>query len=83
MNNVSISNDKVRVNLSLSRSQKDVLDMLAERDSLTATTKATLLLQKALEIEEDVALEKLALERSNSEVEYIQHDKFWKEIMAD
>ena len=47
------------------------------------TTKATQLLRDALELEEDMALDKLASERQRDDVELIPHDKFWKQVLQD
>ena len=73
-----MSATKTRINISLSDSVRDALIKLARRDRMPEATKAARLLEIALEMEEDIIWNKLALLRDKGRPRYISHDKAWK-----
>lgn len=73
--------NKVRVNLSFSREERDILKSLSRRDSMPLATKVKDLVNKAMEIEEDLALLKIVHEREGLKQKYIKHETFWSKIL--
>ena len=73
-----MSTAKTRINLSLSDSVRDALTKLARRDRIPQATKATRLLEMALELEEDQIWDIIAKQRDVKNARYISHDKVWK-----
>ena len=69
---------KPRINLSLSIPTSHTLRALAKRDRLPVATKAARLLELALEIEEDTALEALAADRDATATQFVSHEQAWK-----
>lgn len=76
-----------RVNLSLSQNVVYLVQMLAERDDVTLTTKATELLEQGLEAQEDRILVEMAEERledlSRGSNKPLSSDDFWKAVEND
>lgn len=72
-----MATDKKRINVSLSKQAHKALSYLAHRDDVPYATKAAYLIDEALELEEDIALDGLARQRDAENVKYIQHDKVW------
>ena len=68
---------KKRVNISLSPDLEKMLFRVAKRDNLPQATKAAHLLEFALEIEEDVALDKIAGERDHKKTRFLTHKQVW------
>ena len=68
---------KHRVNISLSDQLEKALMFLAKRDRVPQATKAADLLQKAIEIEEDSAWDRLANIRDTKKARYVSHEKAW------
>lgn len=68
---------KRRINISLSDSVNDALILLAERDNVPQATKATDLLQLALEIEEDQVWDRIAAQRDTKKARFVSHTKAW------
>ena len=54
---------KTRINISVSKTTRDILRALAKRDELPVATKAGDLIEEALELEEDRALEAIIQRR--------------------
>lgn len=73
-----MSTTKTRINISLSDSVKEALEKLARRDRMPQATKATRLLEAALEMEEDQVWDILAKERESKKSRFISHDRVWK-----
>ena len=73
-----ITTNKKRINLSVSEDIDSILKTLAQRDNVPVATKTLELLKEAIEIEEDVILEKIANERNTKDSKYISHEKAWK-----
>ena len=69
---------KHRINLTISPEIEEVLTILAKRDSTRVSTKALELLKLALEIEEDRALEQIAIARDIPGTKYLKMDEVWK-----
>ncbi len=69
---------KKRLNISLSKELEHALASVARRDSLPQATKATHLLQLALEIEEDRVFETLARSRDTKTARFVSHEQAWK-----
>ncbi len=76
-----------RVNLSLPQNVLYLVRMLAERDSVPLTTKATDLLEQGLEAEEDRILVEMAEKRlrdlEGGGLKPIASDAFWKSVETD
>jgi len=69
---------KKRLNISLSPDMETVIKRLAERDKVPQASKAAELLLIALEIEEDVAWDKLAQNRDKRGVKFLSHKTAWR-----
>jgi hypothetical protein len=69
---------KKRINISVSKEMDGVLTKLAKRDQMPTATKAEHLLQLALEIEEDQALDSVARTRDTPDATFISHARAWK-----
>jgi len=68
---------KKRINISLSRNLDMMLSRVAKRDNIPQATKAAHLLEIALEIEEDVILDKIANERDTKNARFLNHKQAW------
>ncbi len=69
---------KKRINISVSKEMDSVLGKLAKRDQVPQATKAEHLLQLALEIEEDQALDSVARTRDVRGATFVSHERAWK-----
>lgn len=69
---------KKRINITLARDLEDALSQAARRDSVPEATKAADLLRLALEIDEDMLLEKVASERYRSAKKFLSHTAIWR-----
>ena len=69
---------KQRLNITTDRGTRSILARIAKRDRVPLATKAAELLRFALEVEEDVALTKIAEERLAIKGKYIPHELAWK-----
>jgi len=69
---------KKRLNISLTKSLESALEQLAMRDAVPQATKATQLLQVALEIEEDTLWDEIARKRDTSKSTFVSHNKAWQ-----
>lgn len=70
---------KHRINISVSKHVAEALEYLAKRDQEPVATKATKLLEEALDLEEDRVLSTIADERLKGKVRWIKDsDKIWK-----
>ena len=70
---------KTRINISVSKSTRDVLRALAKRDELPVASKAANLIEQALELEEDRALEAIIQGRlkSRKKGRWYSHEEAW------
>ena len=68
---------KKRVNISMSPWLEKALGMLAKRDSVPEATKASELLQIAIEIEEDLVFNSIASGRDTKNAKFFSHKKAW------
>ena len=68
---------KQRINISIPDEVKFALIKLARRDHVPPATKATHLITTALEIEEDVVLNKIAEKRDKKGARFVSHKKAW------
>lgn len=73
-----MSTTKTRINISLPDNVRDVLSKLARRDRIPQATKATRLLEVALELEEDQVWDALAKQRDTKKSRYLSHETAWK-----
>ncbi|OGG67710.1 hypothetical protein A3E65_00420 [Candidatus Kaiserbacteria bacterium RIFCSPHIGHO2_12_FULL_56_13] len=69
---------KERINVSISKSTRSALARLAKRDQVPEATKAAGLLELALEIEEDRALDAIASQRDKRGVKFVSHENAWR-----
>lgn len=68
---------KTRINISISKDIKKALLKLAKRDEMPEATKASNLLQIALEIEEDVVLDSVASLRMSEKGKLLTGKEVW------
>ena len=68
---------KKRINISVSEAVERALELLAKRDSVPQATKASHLLERALEIEEDEVWNELAEKRDVRGARFIPHKQAW------
>ena len=68
---------KKRINISLSPNLDIMLSRVARRDNMPQATKAAHLLGIALEIEEDIAFDKIAGERDTKNARFFTHKQAW------
>ncbi len=68
---------KRRLNISLSDELNQALTHVAERDNVPQATKASELLKRALEIEEDIVWNDMASSRDTKDAKFIDHKKAW------
>ncbi|OGI60788.1 hypothetical protein A2814_00115 [Candidatus Nomurabacteria bacterium RIFCSPHIGHO2_01_FULL_38_19] len=68
---------KKRINISLSSDLDTMLSRIARRDNVPQATKAVYLLGLALEIEEDIVLDKIASERDTKNARFLNHKQAW------
>lgn len=69
---------KTRINVSLSSDVERALIAVAKRDQVPHATKAGELLRLALEIDEDLALDRIASERDDGRTKFVSHKAAWK-----
>ncbi|MEK9154069.1 MAG: hypothetical protein AAB798_01205 [Patescibacteria group bacterium] len=70
---------KERINISITKNMRKALAGLAKRDEVPEATKATALLDLALEIEEDSYFAKIAQARDTKGVRWVRDsDKIWR-----
>lgn len=69
---------KHRINISVSPALSRALSSVAKRDHLPTATKAMRLIELALELEEDVALEAITRQRDTTKTTFLSHDEVWK-----
>ncbi len=73
---------KKRINVTLSDDMALFLQKIALRDDVPQATKASELLQLAMEIEEDGYLSAIADERAQDTCSrFISHEKFWSSVL--
>jgi len=69
---------KKRIPISVPSDIESILQQLSKRDAVPVATKARELLLKALEIEEDIALDTLAQRRDTKKATYLSHEQAWR-----
>ena len=72
---------KKRLNISLSKDTAFFLQKIALRDDVPQATKATELLEMALEIEEDAYFSKIADERLKKKGKWLSEKEFWAKVL--
>lgn len=72
---------KKRLNITLSDETRIYLKKLAVKDNVPEATKATELLLKALEIEEDAYFTNIADARAKKKSTFISHESFWSKAL--
>lgn len=72
---------KKRLNITLPKHIALFLKKIALRDDMPQATKATQLLERALEIEEDEYFSRLADERDRPGMKFISHEAFWSKVL--
>jgi predicted DNA-binding protein len=71
------ANTKQRLNITLSKEAESIVKILAKRDNIPQATKAAMLLDRVLEIEEDTLWSEQALERLSEKSKRISHKDAW------
>lgn len=71
---------KQRINISVSTYEMRVISNLARKDNMPKATKARELILKAIEIEEDLELERIAKIRDAENAMRISHKKMWAHL---
>ncbi len=70
---------KDRVIISLKRDTKKALEYMAKRDQMPLASRVTLLVEEAVELDEDRILSAIADERLKGKVRWVKDsDKIWK-----
>lgn len=69
---------KQRLNITLSPRTKKLVREISRRDKMPEATKVSILLDKALEIEEDILWVNLAIHRSTEKSKHFTHKEAWK-----
>lgn len=70
---------KKRINISVNDVEQKLISELALRDKVPTATKASELINRALELEEDIALDQLAQSRDQKDTKYHSHNSVWKQ----
>jgi predicted DNA-binding protein len=74
--------DKKRLNITLTPELEEAIELMAEHESKPQATKARELLEKAVELEEEMILARIAHERKReSDGKYITHEELWEELI--
>jgi hypothetical protein len=68
---------KTRINITLPKIAEMALFKVAKRDNVPTATKASELLQIALEIEEDQVWDDIASKRDSNKAKFVSHDQAW------
>lgn len=70
---------KDRINISVSKSTRAILQALAKRDQKPIASKAADLIEQALELEEDKALEAIVQRRlaNRKKIRWLTHEEVW------
>lgn len=72
---------KDRINITVGKDTSWAIKQLAKRDRVPASTKVRELVEKAIELEEDLIWAEIADKRAKEKnVKYIDHDTFWKKV---
>ena len=71
---------KHRINISVDKDLVDILGKVAKRDEKPLATKARELIERALEIEEDLYFSKIAAEREKKH-DYVDEEEFWRQAL--
>ena len=69
---------KRRINITVAPEVEEAISEAALRDKVPQATKAAELLRLALELEEDIVLDKLAAVRDTKEAKFISHKNAWR-----
>jgi hypothetical protein len=69
---------KTRINITLSEEAKKALFHLAHNEGVPHATKASRLLEMALELEKDKVWDKLAAKRDTKSSRFVSHKQAWK-----
>ena len=69
---------KTRINISLSDQVHQTLARLAHRDRIPQATKATQLLELALDLEEDQLWDGRAQQRDTAQARFVSHESAWR-----
>lgn len=72
-----MATDKQRINITPTPGAVAALRLAARRDRVPVATKAAEMLEAGLELEEDVALAGIALQRGRSGGKDIPHERAW------
>ena len=68
---------KTRINISIPRAMRRVIERLARRDEMPEATKAAELIRHALECEEDEVWDVIARTRDRRGAKFVSHDRAW------
>ena len=72
---------KERINITVDKDTSWAIKQLAKRDQVPASTKVRELVERALELEEDLICAEIADKRSKEKnVKYIPYEEVWKNI---
>lgn len=72
-----MSTTKQRINISISDEVRRAIAELAKRDRVPEATKASRLVEIALEIEEDTAWDRIADKRDRRGAKFLPHKSAW------
>ena len=74
-----MATNKKRLNVTLSTRAEEAISALAKQDGVPEATKAAELLERAIEMEEDLFWQKIVSERLEDKVTYLTHEEVWGE----
>ncbi|MFA6463744.1 MAG: hypothetical protein WCV55_01930 [Candidatus Paceibacterota bacterium] len=69
---------KHRINITTDPALVEALKKIALRDKMPIASKATQLIEFAIEIEEDIALGEIVENRLKNKVKFVSHESAWK-----
>lgn len=71
---------KKRINVSIPHDVEKALYLLAAKDGIPPATKAALLIQYAIEMNEDELLSSIASQREKDNTHFISHEDAWGNV---
>ncbi len=73
-----MSSNKSRLSITLPDEVRLAISMLASRNNISIATKAEILLEVALELEDDEIWNDIASQRDRSDIKFLTHDQVLK-----
>ena len=74
---MSVKNKK-RIYISVSSEMEDALELLSKKNNTPVASAASILLEKAIEIEEDKIWDEVVIKRKTKNKKFYSHTEAWK-----